>query len=128
MHVECAQGVAIERGDEDDDRDLLGRERLQEAEAVELRHLHVEQHDVRDQGTNSVDRSRPVTALGDDLHVGIEPQQAPQTPPCHRLVIDDERAQRHTPVTCASVCQGIESRTMVPVPSALATSKPWAGP
>ena len=44
--LERLQGVAVEGGDEDDRREVLGLDARQDAEAVEARHLHVEEHEV----------------------------------------------------------------------------------
>ena len=69
-------------------------DRLDDAEAVELRHLHVEEDQV---GLRRVDRRHRLAAGGAHAHhldVGFERQQADQAVPGHRLVVDDQRANR----------------------------------
>ena len=46
VHVERAQRVAVVGGDEDDERHLVGADRVDHVEAVGAGHLHVEEHQV----------------------------------------------------------------------------------
>ena len=46
MDLEGAHGVRVIRRDEDRGRQDLGTERLQHLEAIDLGHLHVEEHEL----------------------------------------------------------------------------------
>ena len=115
MHLERAERVLVESRDEHDHRHALGADRLQHAETVELRHLHVEEDEVRPVGANHLDRRRAIAALGDDLDVSRLSQQPAHPPPRDRLIVRDEGSQGHTsPAGLWSVCHGMDTRATVP--------------
>ena len=68
VHLERPQRVLVVRGDEDRPA-LVAPEQLEHLEAVQLRHLHVEQHQVGRQLGHRLDRLEAVAALGHDLDV-----------------------------------------------------------
>ena len=47
LRFECLHGERIVRRDEHDDLHAIGAARLDERERVELRHLHIEKHEIR---------------------------------------------------------------------------------
>ena len=69
-HLERLQRVLIVGGDEDDERHLVGADRLDHLEAVHLRHLHVEEHEVRRVVVNSGDGLFAVARLRDQFESG----------------------------------------------------------
>ena len=95
VHLERTQGILVVGGHEDDDRDLLRRHGLQQRQTVELRHLHVEEDDVRGELANHVERGRPVAALAGNDHLGQRPQEPAEPPPRHRFVVHDQHAHDH---------------------------------
>ncbi len=57
----CADGVFVESGGEDDERQSLAGKFLQQLEAIHFRHLHVEENKV---GLLSLDGSKGVLSAG----------------------------------------------------------------
>ena len=71
-------------------------EPLRHGEPVEVRELHVQEHDVRAQSLRRLDRPTGVLGLTDDLvePVRLEQLPAPTTKP--RVVVDDQHGHRHS--------------------------------
>ena len=92
--LECLEGVALVRGDEDDRREgpLLQPGRY--IETGLLRHLDVEEHDVRPHPVYGGRRLRAFRALAHHLHVGVLRQQGAEARTRERLVVHDQRADR----------------------------------
>ena len=72
--VECVRFERLERkfivgGDENDDRHIAARQSPQDLEAVDARHLHVEEHNVRRCRPHCVDGFAAVPAFTADLDV-----------------------------------------------------------
>jgi hypothetical protein len=120
MNVEGAQRVAIERGDEDDARQLVRGQRQDHFEAVELRHLDVEEDEVWLVGDDGLQRGGAIAALADEHDVALGREQTTDAAPRHRLVIDDQGAERHD--AAAIGLNGISIETLAPPPGALASS------
>ncbi len=93
--LERLQGVAVEGGDEDDRGEVLGLDARQDAEAVEARHLHVEEHEVRLPLADRLHGLEAVAALTDDLDVGfvLEPVAHPLAR--QRFIVDDQGPDFH---------------------------------
>ena len=68
-------------------------DRLDDAEAVELRHLNVEKDDVGFVAMDRVDGVDTRGTLCGDLDLGMLGQQPHELPAAERLVIDDQGAQ-----------------------------------
>ena len=118
MDLERLQRVRVECRDEDDHRAVVGFERLQDREPVGLRHLHVEEHEIRRERLDLGHRRRAVPALPDDLDVGLVAEEGPQPAPRERFVVDEERADRRRhAVPSAATRHGSSSVTSTP-PSA----------
>ena len=97
--LEGADRVLVVGGDEHDHRQALGGERLDHAEAVQQRHLHVEEYQVRPLLSDRVDRLAPVAAFADDLDVLLSAQGESDAAAGDRLVVNDQGAnlvQRRT--------------------------------
>ena len=92
VNVERGDGVLIERRHEDHER-CWPIERTEHAEAVDARHLHVEQHDVRVVRRDERDRLAAVRRLAHDLDVRLFAEQSTKPLPGERLIVDDEDAQ-----------------------------------
>src|SRR5205085_12704166 len=93
-------------------------------EAVDLRHLDVEKHDV---GLDRVERREhlaPVAALADDRKLGERREQLPHATARRGLVVGDQYApcRLRAPASPSPVSRnGIRSRATVPPPPAAAT-------
>src|SRR5262245_15386586 len=129
VHLESAQCVAIERRHENDGRQAIAADRLEHVETVHLRHLDVEQHNVRRQRTDGRRGGAAVPRLADDVHVGNLSEEPAQPPACHGFIVYNQHPKRH-PVTTPlwSDRHGMARRTRTPPPSTLETSIDWSGP
>ena len=88
-------GVFIVGGGENDRGHLLGRQGLQHLKAVEARHLDIEEHQVRTMLLNGLERLSPISALGDDLHIGLFIEKQPYSFTPEWLVVDDDGTNFH---------------------------------
>src|SRR5262249_48394935 len=87
-------------------------------EAVELRHLDVEQQHVGGEPADELDRLGAVARLPRDLDVGVTRGELAQREPAERFVIGDHRAHHD-----ASVCSGSgTAATAPPLPPVTVTS------
>ena len=90
VRVKGVDRVAVEGRHEHHHRHAGLRDAAQHLEAVDARHLDVEEHEVRRVGGDRFDRLAAIRALRDDLEV-VESAQAQLEPaPRERLVIDDD--------------------------------------
>ena len=106
VDVERAQRVVIEGGDEDDERHARRADRLDDVEAGGAGHLHVEEHQVRLQPADGIDRLGAGRALGDDFEPVFRREQRAQPLARERLVVGDEDAHlavRHATWNAASL-------------------------
>ncbi len=110
MHLEGAQCVFVICGREYHCRNGIRADGLDQLEPVKLRHLHVKEHDV---WRSSFDqRGGPdAAALSGDLDFWVALEQNTNGFSRQRLVIDDDRPQRH-----AISRQGIEREARTPSP------------
>ena len=69
MHFERLEGVCVVGGDEDDGRQPLRLGRLQDLEAIQVRHLHVEKHEIGVLGDDRFHRFAPARAFTHNRHV-----------------------------------------------------------
>ena len=76
MGVEGVDRVAVEGGDEYDHRHARLRDAAQHLEAVDARHLDVEEHEVRRVGGDGLDGLAAIGALRDDLEILESPRAA----------------------------------------------------
>ena len=91
VHLERADRVTVVGGDEDDGD--VAADELEHVEPVELRHLDVEQQQVRLQLGRGLHGLEAVGALGDDLDVGMRGQPLAKNAARQRLVVDDRRRE-----------------------------------
>ena len=89
--LERAQRVLIVGGHEDHERHALAADGFDHLEAVHLRHLHVEEHEIRLVIDDRRDGFFAVAALADDLDVRLARQQPGQPLPRERLIVHDQR-------------------------------------
>ena len=76
----------------------LGANGLDHIESCAVRHLDVEQHEVRAKGANGISRALSIFGLTNDRDATIGVQHAAQSHPGGRLVIDQQHAKlRHRP-------------------------------
>ena len=90
MDLERLERVVVEGGDEDDR--LIASDELEHFEAIELRHLDVEQEQVRLEIRDGLDRLEAVGALGDDLHLVHVSQKFAHDSPRELLIVHDRDA------------------------------------
>jgi len=77
VDVERAQGVLVVGGDEDDRRDAVRAHTLEDVEAVEVRHLDVQEHEVGPQLFDRKDGLTAIPALAHDLDLRLLGKEAP---------------------------------------------------
>ena len=104
VHVEGADGVLIERGHEHDGH--VAADQLQHLEAVELRHLHVEDQQVRPQVRHGLHRFESVRALGDDVDAGHARQVLADHGARQLLVVHDGHFQARHGASVIRTCSG----------------------
>ena len=92
LRLERPHGKRVVRGNENDDRHPFRAAYPDHLERVELRHLHVEKHEIGRFLFQSRQRLTTVAALADDDHVRLAREQLPNAATRQRLVVDDERA------------------------------------
>jgi hypothetical protein len=92
--LERLQRVPIERRHEDHRRHGGRLETTQDLEAVDFRHLYVQEQHVRALPADRVDGVRAVAALGDDREVLLAREEQPQRLPRERLVVHHDRPPR----------------------------------
>ena len=97
MHFERAQRVLVVRGDEDDRRHGVRADALEHVEAVHLRHLDVEEEDVRPLARDHR-RRVDAAALAGDGQLAVALDEHAHDLPRERLVVDDRPPSRdHAP-------------------------------
>ena len=102
MHVEGPQGILIEGGDEDHLGHRHRRRRVRPArehlEAVQLRHLHVEKHQLHgipDPASGRMASApRPAAGAGHQLRPAVARKQAANTLAARLFVVHDQRTNR----------------------------------
>jgi hypothetical protein len=92
VDLERLERVLVVGGDEHDVGSRV--DQLQDLETVELRHLDVQEHHVRHQLTDPLDRLEPVSTLADHHHPGLRGQVLAHQVAGRALVVDDHGAQR----------------------------------
>ena len=81
--------MLIVGGDEDDERHALAADRFDHLEAVHLRHLHVEEHQIGFVIHDGGDSFLAVAALRDDLDILLVGQQPGQPLARERFIVHD---------------------------------------
>ena len=94
LHLERAQRVLVVGGDEHDGRHPIRADGLDHLEAVELRHLDVEEHEIRGLGQDGLDGFDAVPGFADDLDVLFSAEERAHPLARERLVVDDQRTDR----------------------------------
>ena len=91
VHFERLDRILIEGGREDDlgQRNFLVEQFLDNAEAVEAWHLHVQKNQIRTVLADQIDRFHSIFALGYDLHIADVLQQISEFISGQLLIIDD---------------------------------------
>ena len=89
MHFERALHVRAVRRDEDDLRGLVGAERGDHSQAVEVGHLDVEEHEFGTQLRNSGKRLESVRALAENIDVRLSRKQRTEPLAGESLVVND---------------------------------------
>ena len=94
VHLEGLDRVLVVRGDENDRRrPLHAGEARDDLEAVEPRHLDIEEHDVGPQLPDRFHGLVPLARFAGDLDAGDRAENALQVLARGRLVVDDKNAQ-----------------------------------
>jgi hypothetical protein len=93
VQLEGTQRVRVIGGDEDErGRPLVLVERVEDTEAVELRHLYVEKDQVGPLGTDRIDRLEPGAAFTDHDDIRLVGEECADPAPYQRLVVDQQDA------------------------------------
>ena len=97
MHLEGAQGELIVGRHENDGGHGPSVELFQHIEAVQLRHLHVQENQVGFVSADGGERVAPVGALAKDFDVRLLVQQLSDPFPRQRFVVHNQRSdfRRH---------------------------------
>ena len=138
IHLECLDGVLVERRDEDHEWQKPAPQQPDDAEPVDFRHLDVEERDVGVVPLDELDRFGAVRRLADDGDVGHGPEGGGQKRPRWALVVgdDDPQPSEGHPVRLAGKSSarrgwrsaGSSMRTVVPCPGALWMSQRASAP
>src|SRR5215217_667835 len=94
MRLEGAERVNVVGRDEHSDRHATDTDRLDDPEAIDTGHLHVEKHDLRLEAGDARDRLTSARRFADDLETASGLEMQAHATPCERLVVDDEHAHR----------------------------------
>jgi hypothetical protein len=94
VHFESTQGILIERRDEHDRRHPVA-DLAHDVEPIELRHLHVEKHQIRPVRDDRFDGGPAVPSLGNDIQLGLAPQHSTHPAARHRLIVHDRHSECH---------------------------------
>ena len=89
-HLEGLEGVLIVGGHEDDERHALAPDRFDDLEAVHVRHLDIEEDELRRVIQDRRHGFLAVTTLAHHLDVGLARQQGRQPLARERLVVHDQ--------------------------------------
>src|SRR5687768_13361159 len=90
VHVESANGEAVEGRDENDGN--VPADQFEDVEAVQLRHLHVEQQQIGLTLHHRLHGLEAVGAFRDDLDVGVRRQQLAKNGARELFVVNDDDA------------------------------------
>ena len=113
VDLEGLQRVLVVGGDEDDHRHLVGADLLDDAEAVDGRHLDVEEYQLRRELLDGADRLHAIGALADHFDVGLLRQQSQDPFPGHRLIVHHERSDfGHATPLMSSAKSSVASRRL----------------
>ncbi len=124
VHIEGADRVLIESGNKHNSRQRR-RNLLDHFEAVKIRHLHVEQKQIRMRPPNPSHRVLSIGGFANHFHFQIGGQKTQQLAPRRRFVIHHENAQsRHA----VANCKGMRTETVSPPPGLLSKRKVWRAP
>ena len=98
VHLERLDRILVKGGGENDlgKSDFLVEQFLDDAEAVEAGHLHVEKDQVGIVLADQVDAFEPVLALGHDVHVADIFQQEGKFVAGKLFIVHDDGGQRHS--------------------------------
>src|SRR5215207_11299376 len=126
VDLERAEGVLVVGRYENHRRHRLHADGLDDLEAADFGHLHVEEDQVRPESADGLDRLAAVGALGDDLDLRVVEQNLDALP--RQLhVVNDDRPDTHLTLAVSSR-KGSSMLTTVPSPGRAATSKWCAAP
>jgi hypothetical protein len=122
VDLERLDGVLVEGGHEDDvRRGLVLHHAARHLEAVEPRHLDVEEHDVRLQPFDGRQRFDAVAGLADDFDAADLAEQVAELVARQLFVVDEHGAQvhGHAVTRSGSARSGISMLAQVPWPGTL---------
>src|SRR5262245_10252730 len=111
VHIERLHRVFIVRRHENDCGQPLRGDGLQHFEAIEVRHLNVEEYEIGPFVDDRIDRFAPSAALPDDRDTITRFEERADTLAGERFVVDDEGAR---PRHCGEVLNGIWILTVNP--------------
>jgi hypothetical protein len=94
VHLEGAQRISIERRHEHHRGDGCA-ELADHFESIELRHLHVEKHEIGLMRDDRLDRCAAVAGFGNHIESVLPPQHPPHSSTRNRLIVHDRHTQCH---------------------------------
>ncbi len=113
-NLEGPDGVLVVRRDEDHRGHALCPDGVDHREAIDARHLHVEQHEIRLPVLNQRDRLAPVSRRQHGLDARLMIEQQLHAVPRQRLVVHHEDRQRHGSSSGPAVWTGSVMITRTP--------------
>src|SRR6185503_9216808 len=128
VDAERAQCVLLVGRQEDHGRHLVRADLGDHAEAVQARHLDVEEHEIGLELSDCADGARPVAAAADDLDVALLRERQRDSLARERLVVDDQRAELHCATNSAVGSNGTRTSMRVPAPGLLVNENVWRRP
>jgi len=94
-------------GDKNDGGRLPGGQGPGDFQAVELRHVEVQKHQVRLLLKNGINGIGAIVALADDLDIGLLGEEFAEAITRQRFVVHNQGAKRHTEASsCGSAARG----------------------
>jgi hypothetical protein len=103
VNLEGADRILVVRGHEDDRRLVCFTQSRHHLEAIEVRHLDVEQHDIRGILPNRFHRLLAIGTGGHYLGLMLGLEQSDQPLASDRLVIGHDHSQRHPTISSRSL-------------------------
>ena len=91
VHFKCLHGILVECGGKNDfrQRDFSIKQLLDHAKAVEARHLHIEENQVRIVFADEIDAFEAILALGHDVNIANILQQESELVASELFIVHD---------------------------------------
>jgi hypothetical protein len=92
---EGSQGIFIVGCDKNDCRHAVGAQGAKRLEAIQFRHFHIQENQVRRLLSDDIDGSLSISTFANDVHIRFRVQQLTQAFARGSLIIDDQHSKTH---------------------------------